>query len=294
MTTTTALLLWIEVLVLLACRIEAFDVPGSGHNCELSLRESEGFFCQHDKSWIERREVARRQFARNCLNGHENHYGYFQANWEPEFHCMFMERMGVVGDGGKWVCDPMRISAQNHAPCLVYSIGSMNNFAFENAVLQQFPTCEVHTFDHTSNPPGPGNNQAINFHKIGLAGKDAPPLSSLTSIFTSLNHTGKEISLFKIDIEGAEYGVFDELFKYSPQVFRQMRQILIEVHFPENPIAGYTTKHGCIDALMNNLHNAGFAIFSKEANILWDARGFEFSLIRLSPSVFQKNDAVKP
>ncbi|GFH28831.1 methyltranfer_dom domain-containing protein, partial [Haematococcus lacustris] len=76
----------------------------------------------------------------------------------------------------------------------------------------------------------------IKFHKLGLSGKDAPPLASLPTILASLNHTGKEITLFKIDIEGAEFELFTELFKSSPQLVRQMRQILIEVRVQKQAI----------------------------------------------------------
>ncbi|GFH24455.1 methyltranfer_dom domain-containing protein [Haematococcus lacustris] len=229
------LLLGIVLLCSFGCLVRG-DTSGSVHrNCELSLRDSEGWFCQPDMIWSARKDIALRQFARNDGYGLKDRYDdYFQANWEPELHCTFMERIG------KWVCDPMR-TASHSSPCLVYSIGSCNNFGFENDLLKQLPHCEVHTFDHTSNPPQANDNQAIKFHKLGLSGKDAPPMASLPTILASLNHTGKEITLFKIDIEGAEF----------------------EVHFPNNPIAGSTTKYGAIDTLMRNLHNAGFAIFSK-------------------------------
>ncbi|KAJ9527308.1 hypothetical protein QJQ45_025554 [Haematococcus lacustris] len=257
------LLLGIVLLCSFGCLVRG-DTSGSVHrNCELSLRDSEGWFCQPDMIWSARKDIALRQFARNDGYGLKDRYDdYFQANWEPELHCTFMERIGQVGDGGKWVCDPMR-TASHSSPCLVYSIGSNNYFGFENELLKQLPHCEVHTFDHTSNPPQANDNQAIKFHKLGLSGKDAPPMASLPTILASLNHAGKEITLFKIDIEGAEFELFTELFKSSPQVVRQLRQILIEVHFPNNPIAGSTTKYGAIDTLMINLHNAGFAIFSK-------------------------------
>ncbi|GFH28830.1 hypothetical protein HaLaN_27383, partial [Haematococcus lacustris] len=49
-----------------------------------------------------RKDIALRQFAKNDGYGHGDHYaGYFQENWEPELHCMFMERIGQVGDGGE-------------------------------------------------------------------------------------------------------------------------------------------------------------------------------------------------
>eukprot|EP00951_Prasinocladus_malaysianus_P019895 scaffold161663_cov33-Prasinocladus_malaysianus.AAC.1 len=69
-------------------------------------------------------------------------------NYEPNFSCMFERRLGLPGDGGKWVCDPHKL--QRVKDCLVYSFGSDNKFDFEEAVTYQIgPHCEIHTFDHT-------------------------------------------------------------------------------------------------------------------------------------------------
>lgn len=51
---------------------------------------------------------------------------------------------GKVGDGGKWICDAHRIREQEE--CLVYSIGSNNDFSFEASVLKDIGQhCEIHT-----------------------------------------------------------------------------------------------------------------------------------------------------
>ncbi|CAE8596625.1 unnamed protein product [Polarella glacialis] len=55
-----------------------------------------------------------------------------------------------MGDGGKWVCDPERITKQVNSggSCLVYSVGSNGQFDFEARVLRDIsPSCEVHVFD---------------------------------------------------------------------------------------------------------------------------------------------------
>jgi hypothetical protein len=71
--------------------------------------------------------------------------GYFYQNhYEPEFVCLHERRIGKLGDGGKWICDPHRITKQDN--CLVYSIGSNNDFSFEQAILDHIgPHCEIHT-----------------------------------------------------------------------------------------------------------------------------------------------------
>ena len=113
-----------------------------------------------------------------------------------------MRRVGRKGDGGKWVCDPHRHNTS--IPCLVYSFGSNNDFGFENSLLQLLPSCEVHTFDFTSNPPGPGNNKNIVFHKIGLAADvSTSQLLTFSDIIQTLNHTGRHIAILKVGYERA-------------------------------------------------------------------------------------------
>ncbi len=45
------------------------------------------------------------------------------------------------------------------------------------------------------------------FHPWGLSNTDYPPFKSLPSIIRELGHEGREISILKIDAEGAEYEV---------------------------------------------------------------------------------------
>ena len=69
---------------------------------------------------------------------------FYQNNYEPDFVCQHERRIGKLGDGGKWICDPHRISYQKD--CLVYSVGSNNDFSFEEAVLDKIGHhCEIHT-----------------------------------------------------------------------------------------------------------------------------------------------------
>ena len=69
---------------------------------------------------------------------------FYQNHYEPEFVCLHERRVGKLGDGGKWICDPHRIREQEE--CLVYSVGSNGDFSFEEAVLESVGShCEIHT-----------------------------------------------------------------------------------------------------------------------------------------------------
>ena len=67
-----------------------------------SYIESSQFHCQSDAGWAARKEVAVQQYLLNKEHrGWHSGQGWFQANWEPEWHCELMERIGRMGDGGK-------------------------------------------------------------------------------------------------------------------------------------------------------------------------------------------------
>ena len=54
-------------------------------------------------------------YKRQSLKQHgqitaKNGRSYFQYNWEPSFTCDFEERIGGMGDGGKWLCNAYKIT----------------------------------------------------------------------------------------------------------------------------------------------------------------------------------------
>jgi hypothetical protein len=140
--------------------------------------------------------------------------------------CQLEERLGNWGDGGKWICDPrILLRPQPMAKCLVYSIGTLlfcanrsnnmfllpfipchafilgsnNEFSFENELLKEFPSCEIHTFDmtvHLAEGPIDAAGKII-FHPYGLAPEDSATQNvySLESIMKRLGHTQVRRSL---------------------------------------------------------------------------------------------------
>ncbi|CAL6334294.1 unnamed protein product [Bathycoccus prasinos] len=66
----------------------------------------------------------------------------------PNFNCVSKERVGKIGDGGKWLCGVRTVLPQKN-PCVVYSIGSKGEVSFEVGVQEKLPHCEIHIFDPT-------------------------------------------------------------------------------------------------------------------------------------------------
>jgi len=120
---------------------------------------------------------------------------WFQDNWEPVIRCVDDKRLGTWGDGGKWICDPECLLQKNS--CNIFSIGSQNDFRFEDAMKPY--GCTINTFDHTTldaNPPA-----HVTFHQIGISSKSDDQFKSLTDMVELTGIQGR-IDVLKIDCEG--------------------------------------------------------------------------------------------
>jgi hypothetical protein len=125
-------------------------------------------------------------------------------------------------DKSKIVCGMEEL--QTKKKCVVCSMGGNNEWQFELDILEQTPPCEVHTFDCTGNitrfdkPKHP----RLSFHHICLGAEHVPcnqdkkcnggrsicgDILTLCQIEIMLGH--KRIDLFKIDIEGCEWPIFE-------------------------------------------------------------------------------------
>lgn len=68
----------------------------------------------------------------------------------PFYNCASRERVGRIGDGGKWVCGVRTFLQTRRArPCVIYSIGSKGEVSFEQGAVEKLGHCEVHVFDPT-------------------------------------------------------------------------------------------------------------------------------------------------
>jgi len=181
----------------------------------------------------------------------QDHARFFPFNADMT-HCKeaSISCMGgnCTADQSKIVCglDELRKMKQDDEDCIVYSIGGNNQWAFENDILKNTP-CEVHTFDCTGpvtrfKPP---KNDRLHFHHICLgtqhqeAAKECPgtfvicgEVWTLAEMQKRLNH--HRIDLFKMDIEGFEWSLFEswpELADASAGKVVLPYQILVEIHF---------------------------------------------------------------
>jgi hypothetical protein len=131
----------------------------------LAYQQSLGFFDDiNDQEWLElfqkpARNADHYQNPRNPNYGSEKAAFWNFMNQEPVMSCPHLKKVGGLGDGPKWTCDPERLTrvaqrrqaanpSSKESNCLVYSIGSNGNYRFEDGLYNQLgPLCEIHIFD---------------------------------------------------------------------------------------------------------------------------------------------------
>ncbi|KAN0141570.1 Methyltransferase domain containing protein [Lactarius tabidus] len=159
----------------------------------------------------------------------------------PAFSCPHeLERIGALGDGGKWVCGLSQL--QEKEDCIVYSVGSPADASFEAELLARTRHCQLFVFDHTASSlprslttpaslpialgefysadvstsendhdywDSRGIAQRSHFKPYRIAGFDAhasgdnPKTYTLESLMRLNGHA--HIDLLKIDLEGWEF-----------------------------------------------------------------------------------------
>ncbi len=252
--------------------------------CYLSMIESDGWFCEKDSDWERRKMIHHMQDKRNHIS--DDRDLFFQNNWEPTFHCEFERRLGKIGDGGKWICDIHRFEEIDDGKLLIYSFGSNGDFSFERAIKEYLIEAEIHTFD-VDLFECPDN--VCTFHQARLDNGENDGSKSLQMIINDLGHQNRQIHILKVDIEGSEFNVFEELFIPSIQNQRDIpyiRQILFEIHLGDRRSEEESRRaHKLFELFRSN----NYAIFHKEANVFGAQDFFEYALLRLNPAFFNSS-----
>jgi len=251
------------------------------YDCELSRIESNNFFCETDQDWFRRKELFYLQHNRNQFL--DTPSMFFQDNYEPTFSCRFEQRLGINGDGGKWICDVYRLKQLKS--CLIYSLGSNGEFSFENETKRNLPDCDIHTFDLKEF----NCTDICTFHQVKI-GNGLNGTKTLRMIMSELNHTGRYLDILKIDVEGSEYEFFDDLFNTTDHLSENIHQILVEIHLARiirtvNNATVYDYKK--IHNLFELFHEKHYVIFHKEVNLYNPYQVFEFGFIKLNEKFFR-------
>jgi hypothetical protein len=198
---------------------------------------------------------------------------FFKSNWEPSFYCSHKIRIGKMGDGGKWVCDPFKLREKND--CLVYSAGSNGDFSFETELKKLLPKCSIFTLDKDAFPCP---KELCIFHQAFLGNGSSTNSKNWITITQELKHTNRIVDIFKIDIEGSEYEFFTDMFNSDIPIKNFPRQILVEVH---------PTDIQKVNRFFELFRLNHYVIFSKEPNLIPGPGFFEYGFLRLNANFFR-------
>ncbi|KAH8082829.1 methyltransferase domain-containing protein [Cristinia sonorae] len=165
----------------------------------------------------------------------------------PAFNCPHeRERIGTLGDGGKWVCGLSRVEDKKN--CVVYSFGINGESSFEAEILNRTNHCEIWGYDFSVNSFGPeipaSEKHRTHFHPYGLAGNDNHGPENKVKYYTLQSlmdlNDHKFIDILKIDVESWEFEVLAAFVEPYLQSDRPLPfgQLQIELHtwdkeFPE-------------------------------------------------------------
>ncbi|KAG8215373.1 hypothetical protein J3R82DRAFT_8971 [Butyriboletus roseoflavus] len=201
----------------------------------------------------------------------------------PSFACPHeLERVGSLGDGGKWTCGLSRL--QHKPDCLIYTFGMNYETSFEAEVLERTRYCEVWGYDYRSNSFGSiKRDRRAHFHPWGLANIDAhvcfPSNLSLHHGNPILSADHQYMDILKVDIEGWEFEVLTQILQPyiasgEPVPFGQL---LIEIHT-------WDKKFEDVLSWWEMLESAGLRPFMSEVNLVYQNynRGSDTALVEYS------------
>lgn len=193
--------------------------------------------------------------------------------------------------GASFTVDPKNLNEKS----VIYSIGTGTDISFDLALIEKYYST-IYAFDPTPKSVDWIRQQKIPkqfiFEDIGVADYDGradffPPenpdyvshtlitgvrknadsvsvkVERLSTIMKRHNH--EKIDLLKMDIEGAEYGVIDNLIKDKLNI----KQIVVEFHHRFKGFKIFETRHAVL-----KLKNAGYELFAVSPS------GEEFSFVK--------------
>jgi len=220
------------------------------------------------------------------------------------FNCPHeIERLGALGDGGKWVCGLSRLVTK--PDCVIYSVGINHESSFEAEILSRTDGCQVWGYDFSVSQFGPEVQDTLSllhrahFKPYGLAGKnqhgpeDVNKMYTLESLMTLNGHT--HIDILKIDIESWEFETLAALIRSYTDAGKPLPfgQLQLEIHIWGKTFADYLK-------WWEMLEDAGLRPFWTEPNMVYNNynRGgtadlAEYSFLNIhGTNVFTSNDGV--
>ncbi|GFT80973.1 methyltranfer_dom domain-containing protein [Nephila pilipes] len=162
----------------------------------------------------------------------------------PEAPCQTMEVLGGKRgrnkkfDGDKVIC--LEPGPGLGEDCIVYSFGIANEWSFDESIHEMFG-CQVFSFDPSMGIGDHRHSDGIMFYNMGVGEFDGKitvtgqtwNMRTFDSILKQLGHWNKTIDVLKLDIEGAEYLVLENILEKG--LLNHVNHLCMEIHLPDNP-----------------------------------------------------------
>ncbi|XP_035222899.1 methyltransferase-like protein 24 isoform X2 [Stegodyphus dumicola] len=137
-------------------------------------------------------------------------------------------------DGDKIICQDA--GAPLKPPCIVYSFGGNDEWSFEEDI-EKFG-CKVYTFDPSLLKDNHEHKPNIWFYRVGISDfsedrfmpKEMTTwrMRTLDEIMESLGHKDKTIDVLKLDIEGDEWNVLEDMLRKG--LLKKINHLCVEIH----------------------------------------------------------------
>ena len=174
---------------------------------------------------------------------------------------------------------------------IAYSFGISNEISFDKYLADK--NIDIFMYDHTIERL-PFQNKKFHWKKIGITGKIGKENNkkTLNELIKENGHTNEKNMILKMDIEGEEWDVFNNI---STDTLTQFKYIIIEFHFSDKIGGNYFKVFKKINMSHQIFHlhcnNAGSLIYFKD-NIICSL--FEISFIIKEDNNFINNNDFFP
>ncbi|KAG8193883.1 hypothetical protein JTE90_011443 [Oedothorax gibbosus] len=136
-------------------------------------------------------------------------------------------------DGDKVVC--LEPGPGISEECIVYSFGVADEWSFEESIRDKLG-CRVFAFDPSMGATDHLHSDGISFYDAGLGEFDGKikvnggtwKMRTLDSIVRELGHSNRTIDVLKMDIEGAEYVVLEDIL--AKGLLNRVNHLCVELH----------------------------------------------------------------
>ncbi|KAK3253889.1 hypothetical protein CYMTET_36879 [Cymbomonas tetramitiformis] len=183
---------------------------------------------------------------------------------DPPYKCLHKVRVGTQADGGWFICADIKPKRD----CVVYSVGIANDYSFDVEFGRRYG-CKVYSFDPTiSHPHKLSRDADVRFFQFGMAGVNnfgrGMPVVTIPYAMKLLGH--RRIDVLKIDCEGCELSVLENMRKAAPQVLDHVEQVLVEFHLSTTLGMNSTESILLLATIFRWLSDRGFLLFHKSLN----------------------------